>query len=277
MSYSGKKGWITKPKPGVRIDPLHPLSRGLVACWLFNEGAGSVLHDISGNKNDGTLTSMDPPTDWVGSPHGGALAFDGNNDYIVVGDPPSLDMGTDDITIAIWLNRLGSTGQQRLYIKRGGVTWYDLYFNANDEVVGSLAVSWPPLGGFNSAPTTITDSSWHHIAVVFDRDGKGHIYIDGLARGTPADISAQGGSLDNAGYVFVGAWGMDAGPPNSQWFNGLIDDVRIYKRALSAQEVKQLYTDPYANLLRVPIRRYWGIAVARIPRPPAAHNTLAIY
>ena len=57
----------------------HPLAKGLVGAWAFQDGGGSVLRDVSGRGNTGTLTNMDPATDWVSSPYGGALYFDGDN------------------------------------------------------------------------------------------------------------------------------------------------------------------------------------------------------
>ena len=63
MSFSGTKGYITKPKPGVMVNPLHPLSRGLIGCWLFHEGSGNLVNDISGHGNNGNFGAA-PPT-WI--------------------------------------------------------------------------------------------------------------------------------------------------------------------------------------------------------------------
>ena len=61
--------WISKPPPGSMIDWGHPLSRDQVDWWMFNEGAGSKISDIISGRH-GTLTNMDPASDWVGSPYG---------------------------------------------------------------------------------------------------------------------------------------------------------------------------------------------------------------
>lgn len=102
MSYSSHKGYITKPKPGVRLNPFHPLSKGLVGCWLFNEGAGGTVRDISGNNNHGTLNNMDPAADWVGTIHGSGLAFDGSDDNITIANSAILNP-PGDMTLSLWI------------------------------------------------------------------------------------------------------------------------------------------------------------------------------
>ena len=72
-----------KPPPGYRIDSFHPLSKGLVACYLMNEKGDIQIHDLTGNGNTGTFVN---DTHWVVGPNGPAIDFDGTNDYINLGN-----------------------------------------------------------------------------------------------------------------------------------------------------------------------------------------------
>ena len=74
-------------------ESAHPnLWKGLAGAWVPAMGVtGGTLRDISGNKNHGTLTNMDPATDWVVGEKGLALDFDGSDDYIEIANSPSIE------------------------------------------------------------------------------------------------------------------------------------------------------------------------------------------
>jgi hypothetical protein len=74
---------------------------GLVAEWHFDEGEGSVLKDSSGNGNDGVIYGAI----WVDGKYGGALSFDGVDDYVEVPDAPQLSGGGKDLTIEAWIKK----------------------------------------------------------------------------------------------------------------------------------------------------------------------------
>jgi len=79
---------LSKPLPGSLWRPRGGIPQP-VGAWLLNDG-GAQARDSSGNRNHGTLTNMDPATDWVGTPYGGGLNFDGSNDRIALPDIPGL-------------------------------------------------------------------------------------------------------------------------------------------------------------------------------------------
>jgi len=76
-----------KPTRGIRLNKSHPLARGLVGCWLFNEGSGGQVYDLSGNGGDGTITGAV----WSAGKFGSALDFDGGTDVISVGSKAVID------------------------------------------------------------------------------------------------------------------------------------------------------------------------------------------
>lgn len=208
--------------------------------WKMDEHAGSSVNDTSGNNNAGSITGAI----WQSSSmchSGSCLKFDGSTNYVNAGTGASLNMGTSDITIEMWVKRLAYGAIQRLFIKRQSSApnaWYDLYFDAGDHVVGSIAVSQPsPTYSSFSSTSTIVDANWHHVVAVFNRASNGQIYIDGVANGSPGSISANSGSISNTGTVFIGAYGVDSGPPAAQYFNGLIDDVKVFNYARTPAQI----------------------------------------
>ncbi len=83
----------------------------------------------------------------------------------------------------------------------------------------------------------VSDGEWHHVALTASRTGNAILYVDGVVEGTPASLSAVG-SLDEPGSpVFIGDIGFQGQP-----FDGVLDDVHIYNRVLTAAEVRQLST-----------------------------------
>lgn len=220
-----------KPPVGAQLKLDHPLARGLVGCWLLNERSGDKAYDSSGQGNIGTLTGMDPATDWVGSLHGGALDFDGSNDYIECADSPSLNI-IKSITISAWIN-FAVTNSPIVIVGRGNYQ-YLLYWNAGQSVL-SL---WT--GGSETQQFfTPVVGTWYHIVAINDEyNNKRTIYINGkelsgsssYVPSSSANVVLRIGDSENFSY---------------HW-NGKIENILIYNRALSAQEVATLHAFPYA-------------------------------
>jgi hypothetical protein len=193
----------------------------LIGWWKFDEGSGSVAKDSSGHGNDGTINGN---AQWVEGWRGSALNFDGTDDY--VGTGKSLLNNAVDYTMCGWVksrnstaSRIGLFGQNDL-IEMG-------FNNGNAEI-------WGATGGTTSTPWAFNNATeWHHIAVV-DSGSSVMIYIDGVLANT-----GGGGTHGTSTYFFnIGGGGIwDA---TGNWFNGQIDDVRLYSRALKAAEVKSL-------------------------------------
>jgi hypothetical protein len=219
-------------------NPQHLGDRGsgLVAHWDFDEGSGDVLHDVSGNGNDGTIYGAT----WTSGFSDNALKFDGDNDYVLV--PSSTDFQLYSWTICGWINitNFSSTGSgvigKNQHTSPGGkynfyiqlfadqtlVSSYEICDNENDHRVYSNPLNESEYIFFTS---TRNHSSGDHI-----------IYINGKQE----DI---GNWLDtpcaNDEDLFIGRiWESDT------FFNGTIDEVCIYNRALSEDEIQYLYENP---------------------------------
>ena len=212
---------------------------GLVSHWRLDEGGGRTAYDSAGG-NDGTIYGAG----WTTGQIGGALSFDGINDSVDVGDPPdgSLDFGTGDFTLSVWF-KTSMTARGLFVCKRakGRYAGYDFYIQQEGKIFARIAD-----GG--SVPdartaTAFNDGLWHHAVAVYDRDGVIRIYVDGVSKATSGSIRWIG-SVNNSELFTIG----DRNDPGHHYyFKGPIDDVRVYKRALSGAEVQALYQGGLGN------------------------------
>lgn len=233
---------LIKPNPGATINPLHPLARGLVGCWLMNEGAGSSVHDISGKNNHGSLVNNPK---WVGSNLGGGLDFSGATDRVNCGNDDSLNV--TKITIELWMNSPGTTGTYQFVIDK----FYDTGFGVSITTGRGIR----PFFNINGTMRFITSNDniewgkWNHIVTTFD-GSTWIIYLNSRNVKESTSFSGPIGANNydlNIGQYTVGGY----------VYNGLVDIVRIYDRALSAREVKQLYRKPFANIISPSVLRLY--------------------
>ena len=261
---------LTKPLPGVIDDPFHPLSQGCVCHLLMNEGAGSLTYDVSGRGNHGTLKNMLPNTQgsgWVGSKFGGGLAFDAINNYVDFGNDVSLDLDSAK-TVEFRAKFPVNESDTRIYasptefVGAPIIVQYGLKISAVEIVDASNSA------GRTTINNVLTLNQWHHIVAVYDGVSPANtkIYIDGI------DVAVEDqpwSYYSKSGNVFLG--GRQDLYLHSFW-DGAIDDVRIYNRALTAQEIKQLYHDPFCNLLQVPTWQLYSPPVGGLNIPIAMHH-----
>ena len=213
---------------------------GLVGYWMFDEGGGQVALDSSGNGLDGTLNG-DPQ--WVAGQLGGALDFDGSGDYVEIPHDPLLSI-TDEITIAAWTNMRANASGEMAIVSKGGWGANDLPYELT-ETAGDV-IFWQfydDAGRDTCAPESPPVGEWHHIAGTYD----GNVfkcYIDGEL----ADEWAYAGTMpENTASVMIGRRSR-----GGTHFNGMIDDVAIYDRALDEGEIQSvmqghLAENPFAH------------------------------
>jgi len=238
--------WTTKPPVGTRLDRAHPLNRGLVAYWPFWEGGGSVVRDIAGQSMVGTLTNG--PV-WTGGQFGQALSFDGSDDFVNVGNTSS-SLYSGDFTLSVRV-RLNANGNYPTIIdKRSAVSaGVNFAFNSNTRKL-FLRLSTTDLIGTAVIPL----STWTHVSAI--RSGSTvKFYINGVQDGS--DFTGNGGDFSNTNSMTFGGNLI-----NGLYLTGLIDDVRVYNRALSAAEVAELYADPFCMFESASKARWFVPSVA---------------
>lgn len=226
---------------GVRAD----IMEGLVVYFNFDE-EGGVIEDLSGSGNNGTVKGTPK---WVDGPQpdfGMAVEFNGAGGHILVADSDSLDAGQDDITIALWVNYVAGdqlTAYPRL-ISNGmplfmanGPGFEITVKGTEDDPDHILGLFYGVSGGGRQAVDAkldeIGDGEWYHLVALKDGE-EGRVYVNGELKAsgplTPIDIS-------NDLPLVIGANGA---PGNNNWFNGMVDEVAVYMRALTADEISAL-------------------------------------
>ena len=242
-----------KPPVSSQINRGHPLAQGLVGCWLFNEGAGRRVHDLSGRGNHGTLidiaTPPTPDSGWNPGRVGIGLKFDGVNDYIDCGD--NLEW-PGALSVSSWykrnykdtVNADGIIGNwyfiANSQLRRG---WLLRYYINTDLLVFIIELTNGSSIQERQISYTTNVGEWYHAVAVFNPSDRSiKLYVNGILR------SSTTVSADYNQIVHDSPYPMRIGynPVNGGYFPGLIDEVCIYNRALSASEVSWLFCEPYA-------------------------------
>jgi len=201
---------------------------GLVAYWSFDEDAGKVVKDISGNGNDGEIFDVERVD---GGIKGKALRFKGTKEsYVNYGNGKSLNFDTGSFSYSCWVYATESVGKWDMPIFKGGLNkmepGYDMELGT-DKWMASIS------DGTQTRNVELgyeTNNKWVYLVVVVDRDqNKMYGYRDGSLVSS-ADIKGFG-SVSSKQSLWISH-------PNYP-FKGLIDEVKIYNRALSADEIKK--------------------------------------
>jgi hypothetical protein len=200
----------------------------LVGWWSFDEGEGTVAADGSPNGNHGTVNGG---ATWVPGVYGGALQFNGTNAY--VGTGKSLLSGLAGFTLAGWISA-GSTGVYSSVFGQNDLVELGFTTESNGQFgTWMLGNNWAFIG----ANWGFAYPSWHHVALTGNAD-RIALYIDGkeLARDENGMVSGTSTFLFSiAGNVFNAS---------GDWFRGEIDDVWLFRRALTAAEIGALMKGP---------------------------------
>ena len=194
----------------------------VIAHWKFDETAGGIARDSAGDK-DGTLHG-DPVWQPTGGKVAGALQLDGINDYVSTAF--SLNPKDEPFSVFVWI-KTDSAGQA-IISQTDGTTGFGSAWLCTDPSHGRLMsrLMEVPFGPLESE-SVITDGHWHHIGLVYDLDAtRRHLYVDGVEVAQDADFV---GWIASDGGLYFGA-AKDLDP--ASFFSGLIDDIRIYDRAI---------------------------------------------
>jgi hypothetical protein len=232
QNYNGKEDWW------------------LLGWWKFDEGSGSVANDSSGNHRNGTIYGS-PTWQATGSPAGnsGYLKFDGVDDYV---DVNCFSQGAPLIpsiyTVSAWFRVDGNSSNPAdpnmdiisitdadanhglILELRGDKTLRYLHRHPFQYVMGPNESIY--------TTTTYNDGLWHHVAAVRASDNSRVLYVDGQQMVSDSNVTS---AFDAPVSIILGALFSPGYPSGGRFWNGAIDDVRIYNRALSATEVTALY------------------------------------
>ena len=227
--------WVTGPLWSFKTMPVIPSTDepALVAWWKLDEGFGTTVVDYSGNNNHGKLTGE---VEWVDGIDGGALRFPSGwiemNEYEGV-------LGTQNRTVTAWINTTGygDIVSWGLATEDGQKWIFCVNHNAGNGTFEALRTECA--GSRIVGSTVLTDGQWHHVASVLESGGAPTInniklYVDGQREIISDSVVVDVNTVSDGRKVWLGEG------HHNRMFPGVIDDIRIYEKALTQDEIKLL-------------------------------------
>jgi hypothetical protein len=238
-----------KPFRGIQINKAHPLSRGLVGGWVFNEGGGNKVFDLSGNGNSGTLSGPD----WQSDEMGFALDFNGSSDYVSL--PNELVANINTYTVAFWFKSTEtgtgniiysetdvSDGNPRMFLTLEGNSGFE--FSHRDDATSEASIT---------TATTYNDDEWHFAVGLRKAANDWELIIDDVSKGTDSTSVAA---------TTVERYEIGARRSTTDlYFGGQINGGFIYNRVLTTDEIRWIYSEPYAMFERPRRATYFYVEV----------------
>jgi len=221
---------LTSSDTTSNISTFIDFDNSLVGWWRMDDtnGSSNSVLDISGYGNNGTAQGDASQTN--AGKLGKGFEFDGEGDYVDLGEPTSLDIDFSQITLSAWIRADGSVKDYGIVGK--STIWY-LSFTSSDDVRLRHVNVGDGLTGIDIGDPI--DTSWHHVVGTYNGTNTS-IYFDGVYKGGGAATGTLGTSTSD---VAIGDLRVGYG----YYFNGSIDDVMIFNRSLSAEEIKGLYAN----------------------------------
>ncbi len=243
--YSNTAGATTSPPSG-----------GLLAGYAFDEGAGSTITDLSGNNITGTVFN----TIWTTGKYGGALSFNGAGSYIDLGNPTALQL-TGSMTWSAWIYAAADPPDDGQIVAKSNDASGWQFKTSPDTGVETFAIAVSPSSGGRVqrySNTIRALNTWYYVAGVYNASAQTlDIYVNGQLDNGVISGTAPAAQATPAVNVNIGR--RTGG--NGYYFNGVIDNLRIYDRALSQAEIQSDMNTP--------------LGVAPDSQPPTAPSNLA--
>jgi hypothetical protein len=206
-----------------------------VAAYGFNDGSGTTASDASGNGNTGTLTGAT----WASAgKFGKALSFNGTSNWVTVNDVSALHL-TTTMTLEAWVNPTalsgGSTNGWRSVILKQTATGltYALYANGDTNRPNGYVHTNIDIGVNGTVQLPL--NTWTHLALTYNGSTL-RLYVNGVQAGSQTVSGSITSSTQPLRIGGNSVWG--------EYFSGLIDEVRIYNRALSGTEIQADMSTP---------------------------------
>jgi hypothetical protein len=233
---------VTATTPGATGSPktvavtltVSPQPTNLVGAWGFDEPTGATAVDGSGRGNNGTING---PVRSSAGKFGGALSFDGVNDLVTIPDADTLDL-TTGMTMEAWIrpSAVGSAWRTVMLKEQPGSLIYSLY--AGDGTGRAATDVFTNADKGLSGGSALATDTWTHLAATYDGANL-RLYVNGVQAASKA---VTGSIRASTGVLRIGGnniWG--------EWFAGLIDEVRLYNKALTATEIQADMAKPVSG------------------------------
>ena len=215
-----------------------PVAPGVVNWWDADLVSGSTAIDRAGSDDGAFVNGATTAPGFVGQ----GFSFDGVNDHIRIPDSPTLQFGIGEMSVTAWFKApLGSTFRSIVAMTdntdcRGG---FFLWIDNVGRLSGFFGDATASACGHSflhraTAPGRLDDDTFHHGAAVRLASGEIRLYVDGVLSAVTTALPAS--TVDSSSDLFIGMEGSFGNFP----FEGLVDEVQIYDRALSAAEILHL-------------------------------------
>jgi GH43 family beta-xylosidase len=208
-----------------------PSQQDPITWYRFDESSGTIAADASGNAKTATLNGG---ATWVAGQSGNAVSLSGSSQYVSA--PAGLVSNLNDFTIATWV-RLNASGTWTRIFDFGSSTSVNMFLTPTTGANLRYAITTGGNGAEQqiNASSPLSAGAWHHLAVTLSGT-TGSLYLDGVQVGQNTSMTLRPSSLGNTGNNWIGR-SQYAG---DSYLNALVDDFRIYNRALSPAEVQSL-------------------------------------
>jgi prepilin-type N-terminal cleavage/methylation domain-containing protein len=219
----------------------------LMGWWKLDETSGLTAVDSSGKGNHGILVNG---LAWVptGGQIGGALVLDGSDDYVDLGADSSLNFRSSEaFTITAWIKTTDEYGlivSLRNSMDDGSDIDFAVGGEGGDDDPGKAMILVRRDGGTWGwasviSGTAVNDGKWHHVAAERGSGSTVELFLDGVSQGTSSGSESAGAITTNVRAIGCEVY-WDCGGDEYCALTGTVDDVRIYDRALTAEEIAQL-------------------------------------
>jgi len=216
----------------------------LLVWWKFDETSGTTAADSSGNGRDGTL---DGNPQWVPGKLNGALEFDGQGDHVIDDDAENYLNGLSALTACMWIKSDSASTDAGFIICEqpdGGDNIITMRYDAAGATSGGtnllkMAVVAPNDEQQLESSSNLQTTEWQHVCMTWSTGQQLKFYVNGVEDTPQANDGPRSVTTSDVTTLIVGAGGKDDNFGGEGW-DGLIDDVRIYSRALTVEEIQQV-------------------------------------
>jgi hypothetical protein len=239
---------ILKPIRGLQLNRSHPLAKGLIAAWVFNEAGGNKTRDF---VRPGRTATINGTLEWKPGNRGAALFRDATGEYVECSGFPFI---SPPLTIVSWVNRVntGAAGSYGAIAARGSNAANNSNFDFGIRQSGAERkpyLYWKDAttlyGGQATDQASKINDKWIQLVGIIKENYDAEIYLNGQSIWTDTGNSAPTNGSQNLKMF------RSELTDGSYYFPGYIDHVFIYNRELSSAEIRWLYREPFAMFERV--------------------------
>lgn len=210
-----------------------------VGVWLLDETSGEIAKDSSGNGNDGTLHGGE----WVDGQVGNCLKLSGSNEFVEVPDSDSLDL-VEEVSMVCWFNWEGAGDGWQTFFSKGPMSGtnenYAHFVNTGGGYTHFILNAGGARSNVDSPGSSFEPNEWYHAAATYDGETR-RIYING------EEVKSQATSGDlvpNDNYL-----GLGFRQGSSHYWMGMLDDMAVFKRGLSDDEINDIMDNGLAEVM----------------------------